>query len=168
MKQAERCTHPHCRNKRYQQVRNGKVLTSKLCSKHRSQRWRANNPYSDLLIKLRNRARKLDVPCTLTVEELKKFCEDTRYLELRGTSSEGLHIDRIRNEEGYCIHNLQVLTNAQNVRKEMIRRKIERYDRIKAGLEEAEKEYVIENGYRVQVLTEEEKEQLNKMEDAPW
>jgi len=71
-------------------------------------------PWTYVLNMLRHSARKRKLPFTLTVAEFKKFCEETRYLELRGNKPTNLTIDRKDWNEGYHIWNIQVLTHEEN------------------------------------------------------
>lgn len=53
----------------------------------------------------------------LTFDEFKQFCYKTKLLVGRGRSIYAYHIDRIDVNKGYTTGNIQVLTNAQNVKK---------------------------------------------------
>ncbi len=76
---------------------------------------------------LKNNARARGKEFTLTLEEFEKFCYETEVLHGRGRTSTSFHIDRKRDHEGYHKDNIQVLTNAENVKKENRRRKIIKY-----------------------------------------
>lgn len=69
-------------------------------------------------LKANAKRRKKDF--TLTLDEFKKFCYETNLLTNRGTKSTSYTVDRIDNNKGYHIYNIQVLTNADNVKKEKI------------------------------------------------
>ena len=53
----------------------------------------------------------------LNFEEFKAFAVKSGYMKKKGRFSQSFHIDRIDENKGYTIDNLQVLTNAQNVKK---------------------------------------------------
>lgn len=63
---------------------------------------------------LRRSAKTRHIPFTLTLEQFRKFCSETGYIEKRGQHPESLTIDRIDPNEGYHIWNIRVLTHAEN------------------------------------------------------
>lgn len=74
----------------------------------------------------KNNAKRRNKEFTLTLEQFKQFAYETQLLLGRGRSSTSWHIDRIDNDKGYTLENIQILTNAENVRKENQRRKREK------------------------------------------
>lgn len=77
---------------------------------------------------LRCNARRRGKEFTLTLDQFKQFCIKTEYLAGRGRTKTGYHIDRIEDDKGYTIDNIQKLTNTENITKENKRRKILKYD----------------------------------------
>lgn len=78
---------------------------------------------------LRRNARRRGKPFEITLQEFTQFCYETQVLHGRGRASTSYHIDRIDDERGYTKDNLQVLTNRDNARKEIARRrKVVTYD----------------------------------------
>lgn len=71
-------------------------------------------PLTYVLNMLRHSARKRNLPFTLTASEFKKFCENTGYLERRGSGLDDLTVDRIDRDEGYHLWNMRVLTHREN------------------------------------------------------
>jgi hypothetical protein len=53
----------------------------------------------------------------LTFEQFKVFAIQTDYLRGKGKTVNSYSIDRIKNEEGYSIGNIQVLTLSENSKK---------------------------------------------------
>lgn len=53
----------------------------------------------------------------LTFEEFKQYAIETEYIGKKGISKTGYHIDRIDDEMGYFIGNIQPLTNVLNLAK---------------------------------------------------
>lgn len=83
----------------------------------RVRRWRAANPLRYVWQTLKDNAKRRGKPFTLTMEEFGKFCDDSEYLDKRGTSADDLTVDRIVNTQGYEKVNIQAMTNSDNARK---------------------------------------------------
>lgn len=71
-------------------------------------------------------AKSRNIPFLLTFEEFEYWAVRHKLLKGRGVTKYGWHIDRVRNNEGYHIDNIQILTNSQNAAKENLRRKWEK------------------------------------------
>lgn len=80
-------------------------------------RWAKKNPARYAYNNLRGNARRRGKEFELTFEEFQQFCIKTKYLNGKGRSATGLHIDRINPKLGYTKDNIQVLTNRENVQK---------------------------------------------------
>lgn len=93
-----------------------------ICPACLRRRWNANNPEAACYSKLRANARARGKDFTITLAEFRVWGAKHGYFDLRGRASGSLHVDRIRDEEGYHIGNIQVLTSRQNVTKENKRR----------------------------------------------
>lgn len=98
-----------------------------VCGTCRIQKYRRENPIKAAYIALRDNAKRRRKEFTLTLEQFEKFCIETEYIIKKGISKQSYTIDRIRDTEGYHIHNIQVLTNSDNVKK-MHRVKKVQYD----------------------------------------
>ena len=64
--------------------------------------------------KLKANAKQRGKEFTLTKEEFEAFCNETKYLELKGKSADSYTIDRIDASKGYSIDNIQILTLRAN------------------------------------------------------
>lgn len=89
----------------------------KFCSTCRSRKCRERDPYRYAFNNIRNRAKQRGLAFTITFEEFKRFCIRTKYIAGKGRAAESFTIDRIYNNVGYHIDNIQVLTKSQNIRK---------------------------------------------------
>lgn len=88
-----------------------------LCAKHHIAKWRMENPLKAAFTNLRENAKRRGKEFDLTFEQFCAFAIRTGYMKKKGRWAESWHIDRKEETLGYTIDNLQVLTNAQNVRK---------------------------------------------------
>lgn len=66
---------------------------------------------------LRHNATRRGKPFNLTFEQFQQFCRETKYMAGRGRSKQSFTIDRIDNNKGYTIDNIQMLTKSDNCRK---------------------------------------------------
>lgn len=107
MKQKAKCQTKYCRNRTF----------DKHCSTCRSKKCRANNPYRYAFNNIRNRAKQRGLAFTITFEQFKTFCIKTKYIAGKGRSADSYTIDRIYNNIGYHIDNIQVLVKRDNTRK---------------------------------------------------
>lgn len=51
------------------------------------------------------------------MDQFKQFCVETKYMDVKGREKDNYHIDRIDENKGYHIDNIQILTNTENVKK---------------------------------------------------
>lgn len=79
---------------------------------------RANNPARNAYWQIKDRAFRRSQIFNLTFDEFLKEIEGTEYLTRRGTGIGELHLDRIKVHLGYVPGNLQVITTAENLRKQ--------------------------------------------------
>lgn len=63
---------------------------------------------------LKNNARRRGKEFTLTMQEFVDFCEETGYMEGKGSSRLSLSVDRIDHNKGYVAGNIQVLSLSEN------------------------------------------------------
>lgn len=119
----EKCATKWCRNKRalqftYHRNRQGILVKYENflshCWKCRARMLKDRHPETYVLNAIRQRAKARGLPFTITLEEFRKFCLETRYLELRGRTADALTIDRIDHDKGYHIWNIQVKTFLEN------------------------------------------------------
>jgi len=80
-------------------------------------RWRSLNPMRYAYLNLKHNARRRGKEFKLTFEQFAQFCRKVDYLKKKGVSASSYHIDRIDENKGYTLDNIQVLTNSANVRK---------------------------------------------------
>lgn len=94
----------------------------RLCERHAARWWRSQNPLRAAYLQLKHHAKARRRAFTITFDQFRDLIEPTRYLDDRGNARFCLHIDRIRDEDGYVPGNLQILTCSENVAKENRRR----------------------------------------------
>ena len=78
---------------------------------------RLKNPEKYAYQTLKDNAKRRGKEFTLTLEQFCKFAIKTNYIAKKGRRKDSIHIDRIRENDGYTEDNIQALTNTQNVRK---------------------------------------------------
>ncbi len=79
--------------------------------------WREQNPLQACYNNLKSNAKRRSIPFTLTLEQFATFCYKTDYLKGKGRKSASYSIDRIDNDKGYTLDNIQVLPLGENSRK---------------------------------------------------
>lgn len=82
-----------------------------------SQEWRKKNPIRSAYTTLKCNAKRRGKVFKLTFEEFKEFAIKTDYINRKGITATSYHIDRIDENKGYTVDNIQVLTNRDNVKK---------------------------------------------------
>ena len=97
-----KCTTPYCSRKT--------VRGCKYCPRCSTRRWRGANPIRAAFLNLKHNAIRRGKVFDLSFEEFFEL-----FVGISGLQS--FHIDRKDESKGYTIDNLQVLTNAQNVKK---------------------------------------------------
>lgn len=101
---AYRCMNTHAKTRLY-------------CHTHISQMWRKNNPLKAAYKAFKSNAKRRKKPFEITFEQFKEFALKTKLMKGRGKNKDSWHIDRIDEEKGYTIDNIQILTNSENVKK---------------------------------------------------
>lgn len=86
----------------------------KKCWKCIKRKYRAAYPIVAAYQNLRNNAKRRGKEFTITMDQFKKFCRKTKYLQGRGRAADCYSIDRIDNNKGYTVENIRVLTVAEN------------------------------------------------------
>lgn len=97
--------------------RRPRSLKDPLCGRCRYKVKLQRNPLMIAYHNLKSHAKARGKVFELTFEQFKNFCTATNYIRGKGRSSNSWHIDRIDETKGYTADNIQVLTNADNVRK---------------------------------------------------
>ena len=87
------------------------------CNTCISREWRKNNPIKAAYHNLKSNAKRRGKDFDLTFEQFKLFVIKMDYIRLKGIKAECYHIDRIDENKGYSIDNIQLLTNSDNVKK---------------------------------------------------
>lgn len=100
----KKCCTPYCRNR----------TQYNKCSTCSSREWRKQNPMRASYLNLKSNSKRRGKDFTLTYEEFTEFCRETKYIQGKGKSLDSYTIDRIDNDKGYTIDNIQVLTFADN------------------------------------------------------
>lgn len=90
---------------------------SSLCTTCDKKLWRKKYPMKAAFQTLRQNSRRRGKVFMLTFEEFKKFCYKTNYIAGKGRSKESYSIDRVKNDNGYLLSNIRVLTVSENSRK---------------------------------------------------
>jgi hypothetical protein len=81
------------------------------------ERFKTKNPEKYAYFVLKNNAKRRRKVFSISFEYFLKFCKKHDYIQRRGITKQGLHIDRKEEHLGYIEGNLQVLTNTENVKK---------------------------------------------------
>lgn len=101
-----KCGVPHCRNTR--------LKSRNVCSKHKHQRRKLNDPIGYIYDIRKQRAKERGHKWDITIDQFRKFCKQTGYHENCGKTASSMSIDRIDNSKGYSIDNIQILTLSEN------------------------------------------------------
>lgn len=88
-----------------------------ICYACKTRRYAKRNPVRYAFQKLRCNARRRGKDFDLTFEQFNQFYIRFDYMKKKGITSTAYHIDRIDENKGYTINNIQLLTNQENVRK---------------------------------------------------
>jgi len=98
----------------------GKLRTShrSVCDTCASRLTRANRPAWDAYRQIRDRAQRRNQLFAITFEQFCAIPRFDEYIARRGRGIDELHLDRVKVERGYVPGNLQVLTTAENLRKQ--------------------------------------------------
>lgn len=108
MKQTK-CKHIGCRKtpKKYR----------KECDMHLKREYKKRHPLKYFYNALKQNAKRRCKDFQLTFQQYKQLVTDTGYFDHPGRFADRLTFDRIRNEEGYTIDNIQIITLSENCRK---------------------------------------------------
>lgn len=106
------CVHPYCLKNRQKQ--------KSVCSKHKRERNKQINPISITYSSLKTNAKRRNIAFTLTIEHFRQWCESNDYIKLKGRFKGCMTIDRIDPSLGYADGNIQMMRNADNLRKRWV------------------------------------------------
>lgn len=88
-----------------------------LCHKHYKRKRRESDPVGVRYNQFKTNALARGKDFTITLTEFREFCDRTGYIIKPGYRGRSATIDRINNEHGYHIWNIQLLTAKANTRK---------------------------------------------------
>lgn len=104
------CCAYHCHNKP-----NDKKLG--LCHKHYAIYRRIKDPVYDRYVNFKGNALRRGKPFEISLQEFRDWCDEKGYIVEKGMRGKNCTIDRIKNNIGYRIDNIQLLTNKANIEK---------------------------------------------------
>ena len=88
-----------------------------LCHKHYHRYWRILDPVYDRYANFKQKALSRKKEFTITLMEFRGFCEETGYIITKGMRGYRYTVDRINNNYGYHIWNIQLLSLIANIEK---------------------------------------------------
>jgi len=88
-----------------------------LCHKHYAIYRRIKDPVYDRYVNFKGNALRREKSFEITLQEFREWCEKTGYIVSKGMRGKNCTIDRINNNIGYRIDNIQLLTNKANIEK---------------------------------------------------
>ena len=104
-----KCVTKFCRGKKGK----GRLV----CNKCRYALYKMKDPVGCAFTRLKSNAKRREKEFTLTLEEFKKFCEETNYIELKGRHKSSMTIDRKDSTKGYSYNNIKILSMSSNASK---------------------------------------------------
>lgn len=120
------CQVAFCQRKaRSYKTKNG-TSYEKRCHTHNREYQKETNPLRYFYDLLRGNAKYRGHSFSLTIKEFEKFCEETNYLQLKGTQADAAHIDRKNPNKGYTYENIRLLSCSGNSRKQWVDLKLMR------------------------------------------
>lgn len=88
-----------------------------LCHKHYRRKRKSSDPVSIRFENFRGNAKRRGKEFTITLSQFREFCKITGYIINKGCRGYAATVDRIDNNRGYHIDNIQLLTSRQNIAK---------------------------------------------------
>lgn len=88
-----------------------------LCHKHYARYRKIKDPVYDRYFNFKRNALTRCKDFTITLEEFREFCQRTGYIIKKGMRGKNCTIDRIKNNLGYHIGNIQIKSNLANIKK---------------------------------------------------
>lgn len=120
-KRKGQCRVRHCKRPARVRVRSDRRFATELyptCITCACRLYRANNPAREAYRQIRDRAMRRGQTFALTFEQFCAIPRFDEYIACRGRGIDELHLDRVKVERGYVVGNLQVITTAENLRKQ--------------------------------------------------
>jgi len=88
-----------------------------LCHKHYAIHRRIKDPVYDRYVNFKGNALRRGKSFEITLDEFREWCLETGYIIKKGMRGVRCSVDRINNNLGYCIGNIQLLTMKKNLEK---------------------------------------------------
>lgn len=88
-----------------------------MCHKHYAIHRRIKDPVYDRYVNFKGNATRRKKPFEITLEKFREFCVKTGYIIKKGMRGRNCSVDRINNNLGYSIGNIQLLTIHKNIEK---------------------------------------------------
>ncbi len=88
-----------------------------MCHKHYARHRKEIDPVYDRYVNFKGNALRRGKEFTITLIQFRSFCHCTGYILTKGKRGRNATVDRIDNNFGYHIWNIQLLTAHQNTRK---------------------------------------------------
>lgn len=104
-----KCATKYCRNKR--------VHHRTVCWNCKRRLYKERHPERYAYENLRNNARRRGKEFLISYDEFLQFSIETNYMLGKGKNKFSYHIDRIDENKGYTLNNIQILTNVENHKK---------------------------------------------------
>jgi hypothetical protein len=96
-------------------TRKGEYHSKPYCNACKRKRWRVNNPFHYMYSELKRSAKRRGIYFYLHRGEFIQFClENSLYRNSGKFTADSLTVDRIDNNLGYYLQNLQVISNREN------------------------------------------------------
>jgi hypothetical protein len=127
----KRCKTPGCRNKPAPEHLH--------CAKCLTRAYRERHPVKAAYLHLKHNAKRRGKLFTLTFAQFECFAIETEYMVKKGRTRGSFHVDRIREEDGYTVDNIQAITNIENLHKYLTWRWDEQERRMSYRVETAKK-----------------------------
>lgn len=103
------CKNSYCKNKA--------AKGRNYCYRCTKRKWAKKNSLKYAYNNLKSNAKRRNKPFDLTFDEFKRFAIKTNYMYGKGKTKNSLTIDRIDEDGGYTLKNIQVLENEKNIQK---------------------------------------------------
>lgn len=88
-----------------------------MCHKHYAIYRRQKDPVYNRYVNFKGNALRRKKEFSITLEEFREFCVKTGYIIKKGMRGRNCSVDRINNNLGYSIGNIQLLTIYKNIEK---------------------------------------------------
>lgn len=89
----------------------------KFCHKHHARCQKETNPVGYTYSILKQNAKRRNKEFKLTIDDFKEFCEETKYINLKGKKAKCASIDRIDPKKGYERGNIRMISLSDNSKK---------------------------------------------------